>query len=107
MSSSDIETVRLIVRDELLKNGNGDTKKPIKLSHEEIENGLMSTNFAICDGADCHGHVLKNTKFVKDFKTCTNCNTNSVPADKDICPTCGLSSGEWNESDVEFGNGEE
>ena len=104
MSSSDIETVRLIVRDELAKNGNG-------IEHDEdphitLRKNLPSgVNYAKCEGADC-GHVkLKNPNQTTKHKACPECKNNNVPKNSDFCPNCGLEEEskkfeQWEDSDI-------
>jgi len=106
VSSSDIETVRLIVRDELAKNGNG--KEPEQDPHTALQKNLPTGfNFAKCEGADC-GHVkLQNSKQIGSWKSCPGCKNNIVPNDFDYCPNCGIEDRNdkdfWDNSDVEIG----
>lgn len=107
MSNSDIETVRLVVRDELSRFGNGNSDNK-KLSHQDLENEVMTTNFARCKNGSCGGHVLRKNPMIKEFKICDNCNSNTVQKDSDICPTCGNTDPDKfdDDSNVELENGD-
>jgi len=106
MSSSDIETVRLIVRDELAKNGND--KEPDQDPHAALQKTLPTGhNYAKCEGSDC-GHVkLQNPKQNESWKSCPTCKNNVVPKNSDYCFNCGTEDrGDvdfWNDSEVEIG----
>jgi len=105
MSNSDIETVRLIVRDEIAKNGNGPEQD--QDPHETLRKNLPSTvNFAKCEGKDC-GHVkLQNQNQTTSWKSCPTCKNNVIPKQDDYCFNCGSEDrGEsdfWNDSEVEI-----
>ncbi len=73
-------------------------KEVVKDPHEDIMKG-MTTNYAKCKNCDMK---IKNPRIVTKFKTCPNCNSNTVPKQNDFCPTCGKESDEWDESDVEI-----
>jgi len=85
------------------KDGNESESKGI--SHQTIQNDLMSTNYAKCTGSDCGGHLLKKSSPQKDFKSCPSCHTNSVPTEWDVCPTCGKNhdQDDWQDSDIDLG----
>lgn len=106
MSSSDIETVRLIVRDELSKNGNGHEhdEDPHIALRKNLPTGF---NFAKCEGDDC-GHVkLQNPKQTTSWKSCPTCKNNVIPKTDDYCFNCGAEDrGDidfWDDSEVKMG----
>ena len=90
---SDIETVRLIVRDELLKNGNGKSVDK-HLTHEDMGE-VIGTNFSQCPSGNCtHGNIpIKSNRPTKEFKTCRSCKSNATPKSSSICQTCGKGPG--------------
>jgi len=100
MSSNDVEVVRAIARDEYAKLQNVNQKPQI--THEDIA-GIIQTNYSKCPGGDCgHKKITKNN-LISDFKSCPDCQTNTVPEDYDFCPTCGRDheKDDWDNSDVE------
>ena len=99
--SSDIETVRLIVRDEMSKNGNGHSHDEKKASHE-IMRAAMPTNFMSCPGGDCGHATLRGDNFTKEFKTCKSCNSNATPKNSPVCLTCGKGPGIADDKDDFF-----
>jgi len=98
---------RLIENKIQLMNGNvgSDIKK---LTHQEVEDELMQVNFGRCKNGDCHGRVLRKNPMIKEFKSCKNCNSNTVEKHSDICPTCGNTNQDEfdDDSDVELQDGE-
>jgi len=89
-----------------MKNGQGQSKK---LSHTEMADLIPSgVNFMSCPGGDCGHQRLTNPKSNTRFKSCPDCETNTVPFDANFCPTCGRNheDDEWDDSDVKLQGGE-
>ena len=82
------------------------SKEP-ELSHEDLADLMpKGVNFGKCADGSC-GDKIKNKKFVTKFKTCPNCDSNSVPKSHKFCPTCGIDEDQqdedfWQESEVEL-----
>lgn len=82
--------------------------EPIQFSHDDLSD-LMPTgmNFAKCKDGKC-GSMVKNSKITKNFKSCPNCESNTVPGKSKFCPTCGKTEPQdiedledyWDESEI-------
>ena len=84
-----------------------EAKKEPELSHDDLADLMpKGVNFGKCADGSCHDKI-KNKKFVSKFKTCPNCDSNSVPKGHNFCPTCGIDEKNdeddfWQESEVEL-----
>jgi len=84
-----------------------EAKKEPELSHDDLADLMpKGVNFGKCADGSCHDKI-KNKKFVSKFKTCPNCDSNSVPKGHNFCPTCGIDEKTddddfWQESEVEL-----
>ena len=60
-----------------------------KLSHEEMSDLIpKGVNAMACPGGDCGHMKLKNPKQTKKFKSCPNCDANTLTKDAEFCPYC-------------------
>jgi len=93
--------------DERMRGGNGHIHE--KDPHSVLERGLpRGQNFAKCEGNDCGHRKLTNPTKTTSFKTCKNCDANTVPKTNDYCSTCGFESDvedDWDDSDVDLNGG--
>jgi len=82
-------------------------KNETVFSHEDLAELMPSgVNYSRCADGSCHDKI-KNKKFTTKFKTCPNCDSNSVPNKSKFCPTCGIDEDLtdedfWQESEVEL-----
>ena len=78
------------------------------LTHDEMRE-LMNTNYMSCPGGNCGHEKLRSNHFHTDFKSCPECEANTVPLDSNICSTCGhepQDADEWEDSDVRLQGGD-
>jgi len=63
-------------------------KEP-KLSHDVISSMIPNgVNVMECPGGDCGHKRLKNPNQTKKYKSCPNCEANTLTKNSDFCPYC-------------------
>lgn len=86
-------------------------EKEKELSHDDLASLMpKGVNFGKCADGSCHDKI-KNKNFVTKFKTCPNCDSNTVPGKNEFCPTCGTDENHededfWQDSEVELESAE-
>lgn len=84
-------------------------KEEKKLTHEELADMIPDgINAMACPGGDCGHMKLKNKKQTSKWKSCPNCEANTVPKGHEFCPYCtkNLDPNDL-ESGIELGTEEE
>ena len=79
--------------------------QPKKISHEELSQTMpKGVNFMSCPGGDCGHAKLENQHKTTKFYDCPHCDSNTVPNNSELCPTCGknLEDEDLSESNVDI-----